>query len=69
VTFHVLWLIELCEDRFCEHLAELDTHLVWDCVRNSWWVMEECYALTEGVDTPDDALHKDLVLVQSDQRT
>ena len=23
-------VIELCEDVFCEHLAQLDTHLIWN---------------------------------------
>ena len=30
VALDVRWFIELCEDVLCEHLAQLDAHLIWN---------------------------------------
>ena len=70
VTCNVLRLIELAEDVLREHLAKLDTHLVWQndisALRDT---SEWPNALTEGVDAPDDTLREDLVLVERDEST
>ena len=59
---------KLREDVLREDLAELDTHLVYNLVQTTATRCREDKEHTEGVDAPDDALHKDLVLVQRDQR-
>ena len=70
VASDVLGLIELLENVLREHLAELDTHLVWQIEISALRDISEWpNALTEGVDAPDDALREDLVFVECDQST
>lgn len=64
-------LIQLRQNVHRGHLAKLDTHLV--CCASSADTHTCTHppkeARTDHVDTPDDALREDLVLVERDKRT
>lgn len=66
VTGDVLGLVELSEDSLGQNLAKFDTHLIWTIFRGHF-VHEENSLCTEGVDSPNDALDEDFVLIERDQ--
>lgn len=61
----VLGFVELSKDRLCQNLAELDTHLVWSSVSGRRALGNHCL-LTERVDSPNNALDENFVLIKSD---
>lgn len=67
VALDVLRLPKLCKDVLREQLPELDTHLVYKSDQDQTPSHRRCEVKerrhTEGVDTPNDTLREDLVLV------
>lgn len=68
VPNNVRRFVELRQNVLRKHLSELDTHLVcmYTLVTSRW---ERKYdQRTKGIDAPDDALGKDFMFVQSNER-
>ena len=66
VTGDVLGLVELSEDGLGQNLAKFHTHLVLVIV-SGWRILERRNLPTKRVDSPDDTLDENFVLVKSDQ--
>jgi hypothetical protein len=66
MTSDVLRLPELSEDSLGQNFPQLNTHLVWSVVSDRW-ILEDHNLLTKGVDSPNDTLDEDFVLIKSDQ--
>ena len=66
MTGNDLGLVELSEDCLGQNLAEFHTHLVWSTV-SDWCVLRDHGSLTKGVDSPNNTLDEDFVLIKGDQ--